>query len=182
MQLKTSTSRALLTALAVTACSGMAVAQQRPKAIKVEFKTSTGAPAGYAKLIPMPNGAVKIKLDLMGLPAGEHGLHLHEHAVCTEPDFKSAGGHFNPTGKHHGFENPLGHHAGDTPENIKVEGNGKVKTEFVMSDITLDPLAPNSVYANGGTSLVLHAGVDDMKSDPAGNAGPRIACAVIKQP
>ncbi|MFC6646815.1 superoxide dismutase family protein [Granulicella cerasi] len=172
-------SAAMAVAMAMTTVAGAQMAKYKP--LKVEFKKADGTPAGTAIIKPLQNGGIRLKLELKGLPDGEHGFHIHEHADCTGPDFKSAGGHFNPTGKHHGFENPMGHHAGDTPSNLVVK-DGKVKTEFDLTDVTLDPLSPNSLFAGGGTSLVIHGGVDDEKSDPAGNAGPRIACAVITQP
>lgn len=76
----------------------------------------------------------------------------------------------------------MGHHAGDTPSNVVIGDNHSGEATFILSDVTLDPLAPNSLFAHGGTSIVVHASGDDMKSDPAGNAGARIACAVVVQP
>jgi Cu-Zn family superoxide dismutase len=142
----------------------------------VTLKNAKGETVGTAKLTPEHSG-VKIKLDITNLPAGQHAFHIHQNAKCDAPDFKSAGPHFNPGGKKHGLENPDGHHNGDMP-NITVGKNGKGKATVVNTDVTLGDGA-NSVFANGGTAIVIHAKADDMKTDPAGNAGDRIACGTI---
>jgi len=121
---------------------------------------------------------VKISIQAEGLSPGVHGIHIHETGVCTAPDFESAGGHFNPTGKEHGFENPKGFHAGDLP-NIDVPEGGKLVTQITTKEVTLKKGESNSLLDSDGSALVIHADPDDYKTNPAGNSGPRIACAVI---
>ena len=152
------------------------VAQQNQ--VKVELKDLQGASIGTAILSPAKGGGVAIALDLKNLAPGEHAFHVHQVAKC-EPPFATAGPHFNPAAKKHGLENPDGSHAGDM-KNITVGADGTVKVVILNTQVTLGE-GPNSVFLNGGTSLVVHAKPDDMKTDPAGNAGDRVACGVIRK-
>ena len=142
----------------------------------IDLKDTKGNSVGMAMISPARDGGVTVDLDLKGLPAGEHALHFHAVPKCEAP-FTSAGSHFNPAMKKHGMQNPEGPHAGDM-SNFTVAANGTAKTTLTNKNVTMGSEA-NSLYANGGTALVVHASADDMKTDPAGNAGDRIACGVI---
>lgn len=162
--------------LALWATLGVA---QGPKELKVSLKSSKGDDAGTVTFKQSKKG-VKVHVVLKDMSFGEHGVHIHQNAVCEGPDFKSAGGHFNPDGKHHGYMNPDGHHNGDLPKSVSVGEDHHGEATFTLSSISMDPSAPNSIFANGGTSVVVHEKADDEKTDPAGNAGNRVACGVIK--
>jgi Cu-Zn family superoxide dismutase len=155
--------------------AALAYAKTAPTA-KADLTDSKGAKVGTAKLKDTPNG-VSLALEVSNLPPGVHGFHIHAVGKCEQPDFKSAGGHFNPESKKHGWDNPEGHHAGDL-QNLTVDAQGKAKVKVVVTGVTLGD-GPNSLFQPQGTALVIHANPDDNKTDPAGNAGPRIACGVI---
>ena len=169
--------------MVATIAAGMAFASPKPAPKTVELRNAKGESVGTATLKPKGTG-VEIKVNFRNLPAGEHALHIHQNPKCEadpaapQDAFKSAGGHFNPEGKKHGLMNPEGPHAGDM-RNFTVSAKGTAKATVEAPRVTLAEEGSNSVYANGGTALVIHAKADDMKSDPAGNAGPRIACGVI---
>lgn len=166
----------------LTLCLLASPAFAKPKdTLVVPIKTSTGEDAGTATFT-QEKSKLSIKLDLKNLPVGQHAVHIHAKPACDAPDFKSAGGHFNPENKQHGTLNPMGHHAGDLPQNVEI-GEGHVgQATFKVDYLSLDPASPNSILANGGTSIMVHEKPDDMKTDPTGNAGNRIACGVITSP
>ncbi|WP_172370622.1 superoxide dismutase family protein [Sporosarcina jiandibaonis] len=122
--------------------------------------------------------ALIIDIRAEGLKPGIHGTHIHEKGECATPTFESAGGHFNPTSKEHGFDNPKGFHLGDLP-NIEVAEDGTVNVSLHLTDITLKQGMDNSILDKDGSALVIHEGPDDYETDPAGNSGARIACAAI---
>ena len=157
-----------------------AALQAANKPVTVSLKDGDGKDVGTARISDGPAGkGVKIALNLKGLPAGEHAVHIHKTAMCEGPKFTTAEGHFNPESKKHGMQNPDGPHAGDMP-NFTVNAKGMAKVSVMDPRVTLGEGA-NSVFTGGGTALMVHAKGDDMKTDPAGNAGDRIACGTIKK-
>ena len=151
-----------------------------PPAGKVTFKNAAGVQVGTATITPTVRGtAVTINVSLTNLPAGQHAIHVHTVGKCDPPDFASAGGHFNPAMKQYGKDNPMGAHAGDLP-NFEALGNGTASFAYTVPGLTVGSGA-DSLFHPGGTALVIHAAPDDYKTDPAGNAGARIACGVIEK-
>lgn len=145
--------------------------------VLVSLNDADGQVVATATLVKGESG-VDITLEGTDLPAGTHGFHIHETGTCEAPDFKSAGGHFNPTDANHGFDDPEGPHAGDLP-NIEAAEDGTVNEEVTAEMVTLEKDEANSLYKEGGTALMIHSKADDNKSQPSGDAGDRIACGVI---
>ena len=165
----------LTAALAILALTSLPAAAQTATAA---LKSADGKDAGSAQLTQTVDGVVLIKLAVKGLPPGTHAFHVHAVGKC-EPPFTSAGGHFNPDGKKHGALAAGGHHAGDMP-NLYIPASGELTVEVINGGITLEKGKPNSVFGPDGTALIVHAGQDDYKTDPTGDAGGRIACGVIQ--
>jgi len=143
-----------------------------------DIVNAAGDKIGTATFEPS-DGGVRVDLSVSQLPPGTHGIHIHAVGKCEGPDFKTAGGHLNPANKKHGRDNPAGPHNGDLP-NIEVGPDGKATTSLLDTNVTLSD-GPNSLFPEGGTSIVIHAAQDDYKTDPAGNSGARIACGVIQK-
>ncbi|HLK04021.1 MAG TPA: superoxide dismutase family protein [Candidatus Acidoferrum sp.] len=145
------------------------------KPVVAEFKNAEGQTVGTATLSSAEHG-VKIKLDMKGLPAGEHSIHIHQVAKCEAPDFKSAGPHFSPAGHMDHDHNSAP--AGDIPDfTLIIAADGTAHVSVVAPNVTLGDDA-SSVFSNGGTSIVIHAvAVPGAAGSPA-----RIACAVVKKP
>jgi Cu-Zn family superoxide dismutase len=166
-----------LAVLVVGIEAGLAHAQSKSGTLVVPIKTSSGDDAGAASFKESKDGKeLTISVKLKNLPAGEHAVHIHVNPICDAPDFKGAGGHFNPDGKQHGMDNPMGHHNGDLPKNITIGEARTGEITYKVNYLTLAAGAPNSVL---GHSIMVHEKADDMKTDPTGNAGNRIACGVI---
>ncbi len=160
-------------AIALLALTSAATAQNG----KATLKDAGGKEVGSAQLSQTPHG-VLVRLTLKGVPAGEHAFHIHQTGKCEAP-FTTAGGHFNPGTKKHGIMAADGPHAGDMP-NLHIPADGNLAIEVVNAAVTLDKDKPNSLYKPEGTALIIHAGKDDYKTDPTGDAGGRIACGVVE--
>jgi len=143
---------------------------------QAQFTGRDGKALGNAALIETSQG-VLVQLRLTGIPAGSHGFHVHQTGKCEPPAFQSAGGHFNPANAKHGFLNPQGPHGGDMP-NVVAQPNGVLNADVLLTGVSLGSGA-NSLFPEGGTTLMIHVGQDDYSTDPAGNSGDRIACGVI---
>lgn len=143
-----------------------------------ELKNREGQTIGRARLTATPNG-VLVRVNLDKASAGEHAFHIHQTGKCEAPAFTSAGGHFNPGNKAHGFMDAKGPHAGDLP-NIHVGTGGSLAFEYLAHGVTLGSDAKGLLDADGA-AIVIHAKPDDYRTDPAGAAGDRIACGVVQK-
>jgi Cu-Zn family superoxide dismutase len=149
---------------------------------KVKMINGNRQEVGDATLSETPSGVlirVSLRAKPEGISPGTHAIHIHTVGKC-DPPFKSAGDHFDPGNKKHGFFSKDGKHLGDLP-NIHVPENAPLTVEFMVPQLTLGG-GRNSVFDSDGSALVIHQGADDYMTDPAGNAGDRVACGVIESP
>jgi Cu-Zn family superoxide dismutase len=158
--------------LAVAGCAG---AGRSSSARDFPLRDANGAEVGTVTLQPGSHGT-RVMVHVRGMTPGDHGTHLHQVARCEGPAFTTAGAHWNPEGKQHGWANPLGHHMGDLP-NLTVGADGTGVLDFTVP-APFTP-GPSSVFDADGSALVVHAAADDNKTDPSGNSGARIACAAL---
>lgn len=145
------------------------------------FVNTQGTKTGTATLVRIPGErGMLVRVTLGGLKEGWHGMHLHRNADCTDhaDGFRNAGGHINPDGRPHGILVPGGGSAADIP-NIYAGPDGHADVEFLSLAEAPGTHAVHPAYSGNGFSIIVHAGPDDYRTQPAGNAGPRIACAAF---
>ena len=161
----------LVATLALAGASSAALAEN----VTMTFLTADGLGKSAGTIsLKDTKGGLQITPNLKGLPPGEHGFHVHEKGDCSSPDGLSAGGHFNPTGQAHGRFDSAAHHTGDLPS-LRSDAQGMASIDFVSRGLALDQ-GPNSVVGRG---LIVHKDPDDYTTQPTGNSGARLACAVI---
>lgn len=151
-----------------------------PAAITVTMRDTKDQAVGEVKLRDTPGG-VLMTVTLRDVAPGRHGFHVHETGKCeAATGFKTAGGHWNPKTRKHGYESPDGYHAGDLP-NVVAGEDRQVTAEMLLPGATVRPGEASSLLDADGSSIVLHAGPDDYHTDPAGSSGDRIACGVVEK-
>lgn len=168
--------RSLCSLVVLTGC--LASIAAHAQTAKASLKDAAGKEVGQVQLVETPHG-VLLKMSLKNAPAGDRAFHIHAVGKC-EPPFTSAGPHFNPAGHKHGMEAKEGSHAGDMP-NLHIPASGELIVEIANPMITLAKGQPNSLFDADGSAIIIHAGADDYKTDPTGNAGDRVACGVITE-
>lgn len=168
--------RLLLGLCATLGC--VAAAEAQDSGVNAVLMNPDGEEIGGVAIYEMAQG-VRLFAQAEGLPEGTHAFHIHETGSCETPDFKSAGGHYNPSDASHGWDSENGPHAGDLP-NVHVQEDGVLSVEYFTDAVTLGD-GDTTLFDDDGSAIVIHEGADDYQTDPAGDAGPRIACGVIEQ-
>jgi Cu-Zn family superoxide dismutase len=167
----------LMSGLLAAACTKTgASTRTTPSSVSASatLRDQSGRQVGSVTLTDTYAGVLLVG-SINGIGIGAHGIHLHETGRC-EPPFTSAGGHFNPAKRKHGFKNPDGHHNGDLP-NIDAPASGALRFELLAAGVTLT--GSNGLLDGDGAAVVVHGAGDDYRTDPAGNSGSRIVCGVI---
>lgn len=164
---------------AIVAAAGslaLSFAQAQEQTANAVLIDPDGKQIGNVAISEVAQG-LRIFAQAENVPSGVHAFHIHETGQCEQPDFESAGGHYNPTDMQHGWDNPQGHHAGDFA-NVHVHEDGRLAVEYFTDAVTLGE-GETTLFDDDGSAVVLHEGPDDYQTDPAGHAGNRIACGVI---
>ncbi|MCP9221701.1 superoxide dismutase family protein [Erythrobacter sp. LQ02-29] len=165
-------------ALSLSACATATVGDLPIERLaSAKLVSTVGSPVGTVQLMGSGN-TITVALVATGLTPGMHGFHLHQTGSCTPPDFTSAGGHLNPYDRQHGLENPAGPHLGDMP-NLEVGPSGTVSTTVDLRGMQTELM--KILFDADGTAVVIHSGADDYRTDPAGDAGSRVACGVLER-
>ena len=163
----------LLAPLWLTGCAALDWGPREPQGGPTAALLNTGGQSIGTVRMWESRGAVTFRIEAAGLPLGIHGVHVHAFGRCDAPDFTNAGAHWNPGNRQHGIENPAGPHAGDMP-NLTVAANGVLGQTVTLAGARFASLADAD-----GSALVIHADRDDLRTDPSGTSGARIACAVL---
>ena len=167
-------------AATLVACASTQSASNRVAAATASIRSASGENRGTAELWQDRDNVVHVDVQVTGMPPGPHGIHFHSVGQCDGSGataFASAGAHFNPLGRQHGLDNSAGPHAGDAP-NFTVAADGSGRATFTTDRVSLTD-GSTSLFDADGSAIVIHAAADDQISQPAGNAGARIACGVV---
>lgn len=168
----------LIAAVAVLYAAANLHAQDMRSA-QAELTSADGERVGQVDLRELSGNTVLMTVDVSGLTPGTHAIHIHETGRCEAPSFESAGGHYAPRGHAHGALHPEGSHAGDLP-NLHVPADGDLTTEGYAHQVTLREGLVHTLFDEDGSAIVIHAGSDDYRSQPSGDAGSRVACGVVR--
>ncbi|MDA1475047.1 superoxide dismutase family protein [Bacillus sp. CLL-3-40] len=146
--------------------------------VKIPLIKQDGTNTGFIEVSKSAEKGLDIRVSAHDLPPGLLAFHIHETGECRKPDFESAGVHFNPEQKEHGFNNPKGHHAGDLP-NIEIGADGKVDVVVNAPEVTLDENSKFSLLDEDGSAFIIHQHQDDDLTNPSGNSGDRMVCGAL---